>query len=54
MKKYLLELPTDLHTKAKTLAAMRGMTLKQLIIDALEQEIEFRNLNDKFRLAEKE
>ena len=40
MKKYLLELPVKLHKEAKVLAARRGITIKQLIIDILEREID--------------
>jgi predicted HicB family RNase H-like nuclease len=49
MKKYLLELPTELHSKAKSISALMEISLKDFIIKAIEQEIEFRELNGKFR-----
>ena len=35
-----IELPDDLHTRAKITAALRHTTLKQLVIDALERIVE--------------
>lgn len=40
MKKYLLELPVDLHTKAKAKAAMEQTTIKAVITKLLEQWVE--------------
>jgi predicted HicB family RNase H-like nuclease len=33
------ELPDDLHRRAKAAAALRGVTLKDFVIEALEQAV---------------
>jgi predicted HicB family RNase H-like nuclease len=33
------ELPDDLHRRAKAAAALQGVTLKEFVIDALEQAV---------------
>jgi predicted HicB family RNase H-like nuclease len=33
------ELPDDLHRRAKAAAALRGVTLKDFVIDALEHAV---------------
>jgi predicted HicB family RNase H-like nuclease len=35
-----IELPDELHTRAKVTAALRHTTLKALVIEALEQIVE--------------
>ncbi len=40
MKKYLMDLPVELHSKAKAKAAMEQISLKELIIRALNQYLE--------------
>jgi HicB family len=34
------EIPDDLHRKAKAAAAMRGLTLRAFVIEALRQAVE--------------
>lgn len=34
------EIPDELHRRAKAAAAMRGVTLKDFLIDALERSVE--------------
>ena len=35
-----IEVPDDVHRRAKAAAAMRGLTLKEFVIQALEEAIE--------------
>ena len=37
MKQYIINLPDDLHRKAKSEAALMGITLKEFIIRALTE-----------------
>lgn len=39
MKDYLLKLPVDLHTKLKVTAALKGLTMMEFIIKAIEKAI---------------
>ncbi len=36
----IVELPKNLHRKAKAVAALRGMSIKQLLIAGLNQQLE--------------
>ena len=40
MTKYLIELPEDIHRKAKAEAALMGISLKELIIRALKKYLQ--------------
>jgi len=42
-----IDLPDTLFRKAKATAALRGSTMKELVVRAVEREVENRNLNAK-------
>ena len=40
MKRINIELPEELHTNVKALAALKGTTLTKYLVDALSQALE--------------
>jgi predicted HicB family RNase H-like nuclease len=43
MKDYLLKLPLELHTKLKIAAALKGVSMMQFIVDAINEKLEQEN-----------